>query len=110
MKLLLGLSVLFFSQDPAKVPPAVSQKEIDTAILKGCEYLKTAPSYGGWLKTNCDELILLTLIHAGVSEKGYEKLLTACLERPLEYTYKVALLAMCLEELDATKYQGKIAQ
>jgi hypothetical protein len=110
MKLLLGLSVFLFVQDPTKVPPAVSQKEIDSAILKGAEFLKTAPSPGGHLKTNCDELILLTLIHAGVSEKGYEKLLQNCLDRPLEHTYKVALFAMCLEELDATRYQGKIAQ
>jgi len=107
MKLLTALGVLFLSQAP---PQAASQKEIDAAILKGSEYLKTAPSPGGHLKTNCDELILLTLIHAGVSEKGYEKLLSNCTERPLEFTYKVALLAMCLEELDATKYQGKIAQ
>jgi hypothetical protein len=111
MKLLLGLAVLFTAaQDPAKVPPAVSQKEIDSAILKGAEFLKTAPSPGGHLKTNCDELILLTLIHAGISEKGYDKFLQNCLDRPLEHTYKVALLAMCLEELDATKHQLKIAQ
>src|SRR5438128_3197511 len=88
----------------------VSQKEIDAAIRKGSEYLKTAPSLGGHLNSNCDELILLTLIHAGVSEKTYEPLLRNCLSAPLLYTYKVALLAMCLEELDAGKYQGKVAQ
>src|SRR3989442_743568 len=52
MKILLGITVLLCAQDPKTV---VSQKEIDTAIMKGLEYLKTAPSYGGWLKTNCDE-------------------------------------------------------
>ena len=91
---------------------APSQKQIDDAVKRGVEYLKTAPSPGGHLKTNCDELILLTLIHAGMSEKNpvFEKLLTSVLAQPLEHTYKVALLAMCLEELDPAYYQPKIAQ
>jgi hypothetical protein len=107
MKALLGILFLFLVQDPKAT---VSQKEIDAAILKGAEYLKTAPSPGGHLKTNCDELILLTLIHAGVNEKTYDKFLQNSIDHPLEHTYKVALLAMCLEELDASKYQSKIAQ
>ncbi|HYE99145.1 MAG TPA: hypothetical protein VEJ18_09560, partial [Planctomycetota bacterium] len=91
---------------------APSQKQIDDAVKRGVEYLKTAPSPGGHLKTNCDELILLTLIHAGMSEKNpvFEKLLSSVLAQPLEHTYKVALLAMCLEELDPAYYQPKIAQ
>jgi len=52
----------------AQDPNAVSQRDIDQAIRKGAEYLKTAPSTGGWLHPNCDELILLTMIHAGVPE------------------------------------------
>jgi hypothetical protein len=108
VKLLLGISLFLCAQDQKAV---VSQKEIDTAILKGSAYLLTpAPSPGGHLKGDCDDLILLTLIHAGVSEKSYKDMLQRCVDRKLEHTYKVALLAMCLEELDATKYQGKIAQ
>jgi hypothetical protein len=96
----------------AQDPNAVTQREIDQAIRKGSENLKTAPSTGGWLHANCDELILLTLIVAGVPESNprFDELLRHCLQGPLEKTYKVALLAMSLEELDAEKYQMKIAQ
>ena len=107
MQLLLGITLLLSAQN-AKTN--VSQKEIDTAILKGSAYLKDAPSPGGHLKTNCDELILLTLVHAGASEKTYQKFLDSVLAAQLEHTYKVALLAMCLEEIDASKHQAKIAQ
>ena len=96
----------------AQDPNAVSQRDIDQAIRKGSENLKTAPSTGGWLHANCDELILLTLIVAGVPETNpkFDELLRHSLQAPLEKTYKVALLAMSLEELDAEKYQMKIAQ
>ena len=96
----------------AQDPNAVSQREIDQAIRKGTENLKSAPSTGGWLHANCDELILLTLIVAGVPETNpkFDEYLRHCLQAPLEKTYKVALLAMSLEELDAEKYQMKIAQ
>ena len=96
----------------AQDPNAVTQREIDQAIRKGAEYLKTAPSTGGWLHANCDELILLTMIHAGIPETNpkFEEYLRHCLQAPLEKTYKVALLAMALEELDASGYQMKIAQ
>src|SRR5437016_5757575 len=96
----------------AQDPNAVTQREIDQAIRKGAEHLKVAPSSGSWLHANCDELILLTMIHAGVPEGNakFDEYLRHCLQAPLEKTYKVACLAMALEELDATKYQMKIAQ
>jgi hypothetical protein len=102
------LSASAFAQDKG----APSQKAIDDAVRRGVEYLKTAPSPGGHLKTNCDELILLTLIHAGVPEKNetFKKYLDATLAAQLHHTYKVALHAMCLEELDPAQYQARIAQ
>ena len=47
----------------------VDQKRIDDAIAKGIAYLKTSES-SGWDQhiNNCDELILLTYIHADVPE------------------------------------------
>lgn len=99
-----------FSGAASQSAEPVSQKEIDAAIRRGADFLKTAPSPGGHLQSTCDELILLTFLHAGVSEKTYEPLLGKCLSAPLQYTYKVSLLAMSLEELDATRYQGKLAQ
>ena len=107
--LMLGAAAVpAFAQDPK----AVSQREIDQAIRKGSEFLKTAPSWGDWLHANCDELILLTMIHAGIPETNakFDEYLRHCLQAPLEKTYKVACLAMALEELDADKYQMKIAQ
>ncbi len=107
--LLLGATITpALAQDPG----AVSQREIDQAIRKGAEYLKTAPSWGDWLHANCDELILLTMIAAGVPESNpkFDEYLRHCLQAPLEKTYKVALLAMSLEELDPSGYQMKIAQ
>jgi hypothetical protein len=98
-----------FAQDPAPAAK-VGQKEIDLAIVRGLEYLQGAPSTAGEIGANCDELILLAMIHGGSSVKTYEPLLKRVLSAPLEWTYKVSLLAMCLEELDPTLYQNKIAQ
>src|SRR5204863_9441705 len=84
----------------------VDQKNIDEAIRHGVEYLKTSES-SGWDAhiNNCDELILLTLIHGEVqgSEPKIQELLKRVLEAPLERTYKVSLLAMRLEDLDRVK-------
>ncbi|HVR86383.1 MAG TPA: hypothetical protein VMU54_18825, partial [Planctomycetota bacterium] len=90
--LLLGAAMPAAAQDPN----AVSQREIDQAIRKGAEYLKTAPSWGDWLHANCDELILLTMIHAGIPEANpkFDEYLRHCLQASLEKTYKVACLAM----------------
>ena len=92
----------------------VDQKRIDAAIKKGVEWLKTAPSPGHEHSKaeHSDELILLTFIHAEVSEKNprFQSLLKRVLEDPPYQTYKVALQAMCLEEMDRVKYQPRIAQ
>ena len=91
----------------------LDQKRIDEAIHKGIEYLKTAES-SGWDAhiANCDELILLTFIHGGLPEKDakFQEYFTRAMAAKLERTYKAALLAMCLEELDRVKYQPKIRQ
>jgi hypothetical protein len=111
MTVSIGLSLsLLLSVQAAGAP---SQKDIDAAVKRGTDYLKTAPSPGGHLKdTDCDELILLTLIHAGMPEQNpvFQKLLKNVLSAPLKYTYKVALQAMLLEDLDPAYYQPRIAQ
>jgi hypothetical protein len=107
---LIALEALAWASDPAGAQDAVTQKEIDAAIGRGLQYLPNAPSTAGGIGGNCDELILLTMIIGGSSEKTYEPLLKNVLQAPLEWTYKVSLLAMCLEELDPTGYQNKIAQ
>jgi hypothetical protein len=98
--------------------PAVDQKNIDAAVARGVEWLKTAgsPAFAretdGWHVPDSDELVLWTFVHAGVSEsdpkfRGYfDKMLQA----PLGRTYKAALQAMILEEVDRKTWQRRIGQ
>src|SRR5215831_8478626 len=109
----LVLSLAVLSTAHAQQQQGVDQKRIDEAIRKGVQYLNGAES-SGWDQhiNNCDELVLLTLIHADLPE-GNAKLqdyLKRSLEAKMERTYKVSLLAMSLEELDRVKYQPKIKE
>ena len=92
---------------------AVDEAKVDQAIRKGVEFLRTAKSpdfHNGY--RNSDVLILWTFIHAGVPQDDpkFRSLLESATSEPLDKTYKVALLAMCLEEIDRVKHQEKIAQ
>jgi hypothetical protein len=104
----LALSTTAFAQDPN----AVSPRDIEKAIRKGSDFLKGAPFVPDRAHPCANDLILLTLIHAEVPESNpvFQQYLKNCLEAPLEKTYNVALLAMCLEELDPSGYQQKLAQ
>jgi hypothetical protein len=98
MHLLLALLL----QDP---------RAVDEAIRKAAAWLKTAPSpaEGNGIE-NSDELILLALLHAGLptSDARVSELLKGVLEAPLTSTYKVAVQAMALEELDRVKHQARV--
>jgi hypothetical protein len=89
----------------------VDQASIDRAIEKGLAFLKTSDSPGGHAGDS-DMLKLLTFAHGGVPESDpvFQTLLEKALSLPLEKTYQVSLVAMCLEEIDRVKYQGRIAQ
>jgi hypothetical protein len=99
-------------QEPAQGRPGVDPKRVSLAIMKGLAYLKTAESPGNFMSKNADELILLTFVHAGVSQEDarFKALFAKMLEAPLERTYNVALQAMVLEELQRVKYQARIYQ
>src|SRR2546428_2312872 len=91
----------------------VDEAKVDAAIKSGIAYLRTAPSppsHSG-IKDS-DELILWTFVHAGVGEADpdFQKYWKKMLDGPLEKTYKVALQAMILEEIDRVKHQERIAQ
>jgi len=116
--LVLGIATPSIGQDPKdpnkqgfKPNVAVDQASVDKAIEKGLTFLKTSDSPKSHLPDS-DELKLLTFIEGGTpaSDPAVQALLTKCVEGPLEKTYSVALLAMCLESLDRVKYQQKIAQ
>jgi hypothetical protein len=95
-------------------PDPVLQAKIDDAIRKGVAYLKTAESVVAWQEFggNSDELILWTFVHADVSTRDpvFQTLLQRMLSANLTRTYKVALQAMILEEIDRVVHQPRIWQ
>jgi len=117
----LAIGTPSLGQDPNKQDPntppgfkpnvAVDQASVDKAIEKGLTFLKTSDSPKHHVGDS-DELKLLTFLEGGTpaSDPVVQALVAKCSEAPLEKTYKVALLAMCLESLDRVKYQQKIAQ
>jgi len=90
----------------------VNEVRVNQAIEKGIASLKAggSPDFGGY--DSSDELILLTFIHSRVpvEDPKFAELFKNATSAPMKRTYKVALLAMCLEELDRVKYQEKLAQ
>jgi hypothetical protein len=116
---LLVLGSISFAQDPKQqeggfaLDGRIDAKRVDDAIKKGIEYLRTSDSPGSHREIkNSDPLKLLTFIHAGVAENDptFQDLFKKVYEAKLERTYQAALTAMCFEEIDRVKYQGKIAQ
>ncbi len=92
---------------------AQDQAKIDAAIRKGLDYLKGAdsPPHPHSKATHSDELILYTFVVADVAPTNprFKSLLDRVLTDEPHQTYKVALQAMALEELDRVKYQNRIA-
>jgi hypothetical protein len=121
-KLVLGFVLLLGStiaaQDRKKEPPAaghpgVDSKRVDEAIRRGLEFLRKAPSPAAPKGIpNSDELILLTMVHGDVppTDAKFRELFDRMMQAKLTHTYKVALQAMVLEEMDRVKYQDRIAQ
>jgi hypothetical protein len=112
LALLPGL-LAFQDEKPSPTSGGVNEVRVTQAIEKGVQFLRSAksPDLKGAYQ-NSDELILWTLIHAGVGsdDARFLELFRSVTTAPLKRTYKVALLAMCLEELDRVRYQEKIAQ
>src|SRR6185295_3337550 len=106
--IVLALSASGAGQDdkPAPSSAGVNEVRVNQAIEKGIQYLRTAPSpdFGGY--DNSDELILLTFVHARVpvDDPRFKELFESATKAPMRRTYKVAILAMCLEEIDRVKY------
>ncbi len=92
-------------------PPTIDPARVEKAIQQGIAWLRN-PRYPDdyWMSAN--ELILWTFVHAGLpeSDPDFQKRLKQMLDAPLERTYRVALQAMILEELDRAAYQYRIWQ
>jgi len=98
-------------KDGFRINPEVNQVKVEQAIARGIAFLKTSDSPDSAVGQDSDELKLLTFVHGGVPETdaAFQSLLKTCLDRKPEKTYRVSLLAMCLEEIDRAKYQEQIA-
>ena len=112
---MLTLAFLLLSAQNGK---AVDQSSVDAAIRKGTEHLRKGASPESHQScaehpfADSDELVLWTYTHAGVPEEApeFQALLQKVLGAELQRTYRVALQAMILEELDRVKHQPRIAQ
>ena len=94
--------------------PNIPAAEIDTAIRKGVAWLKSQPARVGVPGNRIEdtnELVLYTLLHAGVApgEPLPAELLRSIVDREPDRVYNVALGAMALAKLDRAGYQWKIA-
>jgi len=92
--------------------PAIDPSRVDQAIKRGIAWLKLGTFPADYLDWNTNELVLWTYVHAGVPESDpeFQRRLRQMLDGPLDRTYRVALQAMILEELDRVGYQMRIWQ
>jgi len=96
---------------PAPAVAGVDPARLEAAVRRAVQYLKTAESPAMNGSPDSDELLLWTLIHAGVDpyDARYQQLLMKILDDRRENgTYSVALRAMILEELNRNAYQGQL--
>ena len=112
----LGMEPIRRDNDPppnAKELPENLQESSERAVTRGLDFLKQVPGPTAHPNfKNADELILLACLHGGMSEEDpfFKKLLDRTLAAPLIRTYKAALQAMVLEEIDRVTYQLRIAE
>lgn len=93
-------------------PPDVDPARVNAAIKSGVEFLRTRFIRSHGSEKNTVELVLLTLVHAGI-QKGdplFDTLLKTLLDENLTTTYRTSLEAMALEEIDRKTYQKRIFQ
>lgn len=109
--LLLAPALDARQQKPAPVPK-IDDSRVEAALKRGAAYLRARAPRSEAGAHNPRELILLALIHAGVSKGDpiFDEMLRTVLEEDLKTTYRTALQAMVLEELDRGAYQKRIFQ
>jgi hypothetical protein len=98
---------------PSAADEGPSVKDVHAAIARGADWLREAHAQGFKTRTWHDpvELVVLTLSHAGVplSDPVMAKGIETIEKTPLQFTYRVSVLAMALERLNAKKYRKRIA-
>jgi hypothetical protein len=106
--LLLAGMVLVFQPKP----PKVDEAKVDKAIERGALYLKAKAGRKNSGTEKARELILLALHHSGV-RKGdalFDELLKGVLDEAPTTTYRTALQAMLLAEIDRDAHKKRIFQ
>jgi hypothetical protein len=100
--------------DPPAAPPAApSAVAVQEAVARGTAWLRTqmrnVPGNDSW--QDPVELCVLTLAHVGgnASDKTFAERLAALESSEPRFTYRTALLAMALAEVNPRLYQGKLA-
>ncbi len=111
--LLLAPLLLLLPALPLEAKGGPGAKEVQQAITSGAAWLtKThAKGFETERKHSVPELVVLTLNHAGVSRKDpvFKDGLATIVACELEYTYRVATLAMTLSRLNPYKYRARLA-
>ena len=90
--------------------PKVDQRKVDVAVANGVTYLRGTGLPGLRGGSNELELVLYTLLHAGVPEqdRDVQELLQNMLALEPQKTYNTALRAMILEKLGRVRFQEDI--
>jgi hypothetical protein len=105
--------LLWCSGARAQEPRPPDPTEIEKALQSGVQFLRRKYEKGfdtgKWNSTH--ELFVLALIHGGVSREDlvFQKAVRELETCPLDYTYRVSILAMALARLDARKYRARLA-
>src|SRR5262245_25902997 len=91
----------------------VDQSKIDDAISKGASFLtkKYAKGFNENAWNSSPELVMRTRSHAKVDpeDEVFKKGVQQLESTRLQYTYRVAALAMALQRIDPKKFQEKLA-
>jgi hypothetical protein len=97
--------------DPKAPPlPKVDEVKVDDAIRKGITYLKGITWKAGGGRHTTRELALLAMVHSGMrpGDPAFDEPFEQMLKEDPEFTYRTALRAMVLEEVDRVKYQEQL--
>ena len=117
MKRMLCLALLLLPSLAARAqddppPPEVDPKAVNNAIDKGVRWLLTKYPNNRIPEQKYLELVLLTLVHAGlpaehpILRENFQKLL----DRPLNDTYNAGLRGLLLEKVNRKFYQQSLAE
>src|SRR5262245_17606459 len=98
---------------PAAAPKGPPAADVQKAIDAGAGWLRQqfAKGFEDTSRSDCVELVVLTLAHAGANQSDavFAKGLALLEKTEPRFTYRTSLLAMALAEVNPRLYQRKIA-